>query len=176
MFVCAKQESHPSRSNNPTHFTQQKACCPLLYVSCKGHVVLGGASPGRPTKLRNRTFSALEQKSSERRKSKLRVELFTVSTKGTRYKSFQKAHVPPAKTPFISQPSTLHLVCKLICLLCARLCGCQLTRLIPLLFAAIYVFSARCPHGHLNSSPFTSLLKTIISKARFHLSCSREQC
>ena len=95
----SKQKLHPSRSNTPLYFALQKHCCLLRHISRSGHVVLGGASPGRPTKLRNRTFSALEQKSSERRNSKLRVELLTVRTKGTRYKSFQKAHVPPAENP-----------------------------------------------------------------------------
>ena len=110
---------HPSRSNNPKHFSHRHSWCHSVQLPCNGHVVLGGPSPGLPTKLRKRTLSALEQKSSVRKKSKLRVELLTVTTKGTRYKSFQKAHVPPAKSPG-SQPSTSNMGCKMICLLGPR--------------------------------------------------------
>ena len=50
---------------------------------CNGQLVRGGASPGRPAKLKKHTFFGLQQKSSVERKSRLRVVLLTVKTTGT---------------------------------------------------------------------------------------------
>ena len=51
--VCFSQGNTAAQSKSqPQYFAPQKTCCPVLHVSCVSHVVRGGASPGRPQKLR----------------------------------------------------------------------------------------------------------------------------